>query len=119
VDLANVLSPELAKLPWVKGLANIRPVKLNAKLAGFAKDFAAEQVDLRLGTYESAEFRLTGSINNVPAQRGVKLNFSVRGQKYETLKKLLGSPTFLPRYPVAVPIAYPAKSMTGRRRYSG
>ncbi len=99
VDLANVLSPELAKLPWVKGLANIHPVKLNAKLAGFAKDFAAEQVDLRLGTYESAEFRLTGSINNVPAQRGVKLNFSVRGQEYETLKKLLGQPYFFAPIP--------------------
>jgi uncharacterized protein involved in outer membrane biogenesis len=99
VDLANVLSPELAKLPWVKGLAKLRPVKLTAKLAGFAKDFAAERVDLRLGTYKSAEFRLTGSIKNVPAQRGVKLNLSVRGQEYETLTKLFGQSYFFAPIP--------------------
>ena len=90
VDLSNVLAPDLAKLSWVKGLGSIRPVKLNVKLAGFAKDFALEKVDLQAGTYKSAEIRLAGSIKNVPAQRGIQINLSVRGQELETLKKILG-----------------------------
>ena len=92
VDLANILSPELAKQTWAKGLADVRPVKLNVKLVGFPQDFAAERVDLRAGTYNLSELRLTGSIKNVPAQRGIQLNLSVRGQELETLKKILGQP---------------------------
>jgi uncharacterized protein involved in outer membrane biogenesis len=90
LDLPSVLLPELAKQEWVKSLGSIRPVKLAVTLTGFIQEFAVKQVDLQAGTYDSVEVRLTGSIENLPDIRGIKLNFNLRGKELAKLKQVTG-----------------------------
>ena len=90
LDLTNTLSPELAKLAWVKGLAQMHPVKLDATLAGYAENLGFEKLDLQAGTYKSSELRLSGSVENVSAMRGVELDLSIKGQDLDTFKKMIG-----------------------------
>ena len=92
LDLPSVLLPQLAKEGWAKGLSQIRPVKLAATLTGFAQEIAIKKVDLRAGTLASAEFRLSGSVDNLLAQRGIDLNFSLRGKELAKLKEIIAQP---------------------------
>jgi len=92
LDLPSVLLPELAKQGWAKGLGLVRPVKLAVTLEGFAPEIALKKVDLRAGTLNSAEVRLTGSIENLVARRGIDLKFSLRGKEYAKLKEIIAQP---------------------------
>jgi len=92
LDLPSVLLPELAKQGWAKGLGQVRPVKLDVTLEGFAPEIALKKVDLRAGTLNSAEVRLTGSVENLVARRGIDLNFSLRGKEYAKLKEIIAHP---------------------------
>jgi len=92
LDLPSVLLPELAKEGWAKGLGLVRPVKLDLELAGFAPEMALKQVDLRAGTLDSAELRLTGSVANLATQRGIDLEFSLRGKELVKLKEIIAQP---------------------------
>ena len=91
-DLASLLTPEIAKLDRVKVLANLKRFKLSAKLAGFAKEITVEDVDFQAGTQKLAEVTLKGSIKDLPAQRGINLNFAVRGKNAANLEKFIGRP---------------------------
>jgi uncharacterized protein involved in outer membrane biogenesis len=100
LDLPSVLPPDLAKQKWAKGLGLMRPVKLAFKLAGFKREIALGKIDLQAGTStESAELRLTGSVANLLAQRGVDLRFSLRGNDVEKLKDITGQPYFFAPVP--------------------
>jgi uncharacterized protein involved in outer membrane biogenesis len=90
LDLPSVLLPELAKTGWAKGLGLVSPIKLVATLAGFSREIALKKVDLRAGTLKSAEVRLNGSVENLMAQRGIDLNFNIRGSEVANLKKIIG-----------------------------
>jgi hypothetical protein len=88
LNLQRVLIPELAKQDWVKPLAGISPIKLAVTLAGFAEDVAVEKVDLQAGNQEIFELRLAGAIENLPAQRGINLKFSLGGKDFDKLKEI-------------------------------
>jgi len=92
LDLPSVLLPELAKEGWAKGLGQVRPVKLDVTLTGFTQEIALKKVDLRAGTLNSAELRLSGSVENLMAQRGVDLKFSLRGKELAKLKEIIAQP---------------------------
>ncbi len=92
LDLPSVLLPELAKQGWVKGLGLVSPLKLDATLAGFSREITLKKVDLRAGTLKSAEVRLNGSAENLMAQRGIDLNFSLRGNELAKLKEITAQP---------------------------
>jgi len=99
LELPSVLLPQLAAQPWAKGLSSIGPVKLAAKLVGFFDEFAVKDVDLQAGAYETAALRLTGSIDNLPAQRGIDLHFQIRGKEMATLYDIIGQPSFFSPVP--------------------
>ncbi len=92
LDLPSVLLPQLAKEGWAKGLGQVRPIKLAVKLAGFSQEIAVKKVDLRAGTLKSAELRLSGSVDNLMAQRGIDLKFSLRGKELAKLKDIIAQP---------------------------
>jgi len=92
LDLPSVLLPELAKEEWAKGLGLVRPIKLDVTLEGFAPEITLKMVDLRAGTLNSAELRLTGSVAKLIAQRGIDLKFSLRGKEYAKLKEIIAQP---------------------------
>jgi hypothetical protein len=92
LDLPSVLLPELAKQGWAKGLGLMRPVNVEVKLEGFAPDIALKKVELRAGTLNSAELRLTGSVAKLIAQRGIDLKFSLRGKELAKLKEIIAQP---------------------------
>jgi uncharacterized protein involved in outer membrane biogenesis len=100
LNLPSVLLPDLAKQEWASGVGLMHPVKLSAQLAGFDRNMALEKMDLQAGTAaNSAEFRLTGSIANLPAQRGIDLKFSLRGDDVEKLKDITGQAYFFTPVP--------------------
>ena len=70
----------------------MRPVNVEVKLEGFAPDIALKKVDLRAGTLNSAELRLTGSVAKLIAQRGIDLKFSLRGKELAKLKEIIAQP---------------------------
>ena len=92
LDLPSVLLPDLAGEGWAKGLGQVRPVKLAVKLAGYPREIAVKKVDLQAGTLASAELRLSGSVENLMAQRSVDLKFSLRGNEIEKLKEIIAQP---------------------------
>ncbi len=92
LDLPSVLRPELAKQGWAKGLNLVRPIKLTTTLAGFSQEIALKKVDLQAGTLNSAELRLTGSVANLLEQRGIDLNFNLRGKDAAKLKEITAQP---------------------------
>jgi uncharacterized protein involved in outer membrane biogenesis len=100
LDLPGVLPPDLAQQKWAKGLGLMQPVKLSAKLAGLNREISLEKFDLQAGTAaDSADLRLTGSVANLPAQRGVDLRFSLRGDNLVKLKHITGQPYFFAPVP--------------------
>ncbi|MBW2707172.1 MAG: hypothetical protein JRD84_12800, partial [Deltaproteobacteria bacterium] len=92
LDLPSVLLPKLAKQGWAKGLGQVRPIKLDVTLDGFAREMAVKKVDLQAGTLTSAELHLTGSVQNLVNQRGIDLNFSLQGNEVAKLHEILAQP---------------------------
>jgi len=92
LDLPSVLLPELAKEGWAAGLGQIQPVRLDVALEGFAPDMTIQKIDFQAGSLKSAELRLTGSVQNLAAQRGIDLEFSLRGNELEKIKEIIAQP---------------------------
>jgi uncharacterized protein involved in outer membrane biogenesis len=92
LDLPSVLLPKLANQAWAKGLSQVSPIKLAVKLAGFPQKIAVKKVDLQAGTLATAELRLTGSVENLTAQRGIDLKLSLRGKELAKLKEIIAQP---------------------------
>jgi uncharacterized protein involved in outer membrane biogenesis len=92
LDLPSVLLPELTKQGWAQGLGQIRPVKLAVKLAGIYQEIAVHELYLQAGDLDSAEVRLTGSIENLVALHGIDLNFAIQGKELAKLKEILAQP---------------------------
>jgi len=91
-DLPSVLLPKHAKTGWARGLSQVRPVKLEVRLAGFARDIAVNKIDLQAGTLKSAKLRLTGSVEDPLDRRGIDLNFSLQGNDFARLKEIIAQP---------------------------
>ncbi|MCB2173486.1 AsmA family protein, partial [archaeon] len=92
LDLPSVLQPELAAQGWIKGLGQVRPVKLVVTLAGYFQETAVQKIDLQAGTLASSEVRLSGSVENLQARRGLDLDFAVRGNEFARLNKIIAQP---------------------------
>lgn len=91
-DLTSLLTPEIAKLNWVKALGDLKTFRLAVKLAGFAKELTVEDMDFRAGTRKLAEVTLKGSIKDLWALRGINLNVAVQGENVANLEKSIGRP---------------------------
>ncbi len=99
LDLPSILPPELAKEGWAKGLGLVRPIKLGVTLAGTTRKIALKKVDLQAGTLKSAEVRLTGSVEDLVAQRGIDLKFSLRGKELAKLHEITAQPYLIAPLP--------------------
>jgi len=91
-DLPSLLTPDIAKLTWVKPLADLKTFRLAVKLAGFAKELTVEDVDFQAGTQKLAEITLKGSVKDLSASHGVNLKFAIRGENVASLEKFTGRP---------------------------
>ena len=92
LNLPSVLRPEHTRQKWARGLSQVRPIRLNVSLAGFTRDLAVKKIDLQAGTLKSAKLRLSGSVENLTARRGIGLNFSLQGNDYAKLKEIIDQP---------------------------
>ena len=99
MDLPSVLLPELAKEGWAKGLGLMRPIKLDVELEGFAPDITLKKIDLRAGTLNSAELRLTGSVQNLVNLHEIDLNFDLQGNDVTKIKDITGQEYFFAPVP--------------------
>jgi uncharacterized protein involved in outer membrane biogenesis len=99
LDLPSILLPGLAKTDWAKGLGRVSPIKLAVKLAGFSQEIALKKIDLQAGSLKTAQFGLTGSVDNLREQQGIDLKFSLRGNNPEKLKQITGQPYFFAPVP--------------------
>jgi uncharacterized protein involved in outer membrane biogenesis len=109
VQLATELSTQRFDLgpvviPAMKPLTNIPdlgPIKLTARLDGSGQSWGVEDLDLNLGSEELVEVKLKGRIKNLLAQRGIRVDFSLRSKDLGELKKA-GGPDLSLQGPVAV-----------------
>jgi uncharacterized protein involved in outer membrane biogenesis len=90
LDLPSVLSPEVIERAGMGDLPDLGPFRLALQAAISPEAVAAEAIDFQVGTEELAELKVKGVIQDVRAQRGIDLDFSVRGQDLRRLEKVTG-----------------------------
>lgn len=98
VQLATELSTQRFNLrpvviPAMKPLTNIPdlgPIKLAARLGGSGQEWGVEDLDLSFGAEKLLEAKLKGRIENLLAQRGIQIDFSLRSRDLGELKKAGG-----------------------------
>jgi uncharacterized protein involved in outer membrane biogenesis len=90
LHLPSVLTPETVERAGIGDLLDLGPFRLALHAAISPEAVAAEAIDFQLGTEELAELKVKGVIQDVLAQRGIDLDFSVRGQDLGRLKKITG-----------------------------
>jgi uncharacterized protein involved in outer membrane biogenesis len=80
----------LPVLETLSRIDNLGPLKLVSKLAAVGNKFALENLDFKLGREDLIEVVLKGTINDLSAVQGMKLDFSARGSDITNFKKLGG-----------------------------
>ena len=79
-----------AALEKLKKLPDLGPLKLNVKVKAAAAKLSIQQIDLNAGTKNLLKVKLKGTIKDLIAQRGLKLNFEVQGDEIANLEELTG-----------------------------
>jgi len=85
--LQPVTLPALETLSRIEDLG---PLKLAFNLAGVDKKFALDNLDLNLGRENLVEVLLKGTISDLAAVQGMKLEFIAKGSDMSNFKKLGG-----------------------------
>jgi len=80
----------LPALETLSGIEDLGPLKLAISLAGGDKKFTLDNLDLTLGRQDLAEVLLNGTIDDLAAVQGVKLDFTAKGSDLANFKKLGG-----------------------------
>jgi uncharacterized protein involved in outer membrane biogenesis len=73
--------PDISELTGVKGVPKLGPFKVTFDLTDPLEKLSVENLVFKAGAPALADLRLTGAIKEPLAQRGIELNFSVRGQE--------------------------------------
>lgn len=84
--------PELAKLADVKDVPDVGPFKATIKLSGPADRLAIPALEVEVGSEDLATLKLAGAIKDVQNQKGVDLNFSMKGKDLSNLQKFSERP---------------------------
>jgi uncharacterized protein involved in outer membrane biogenesis len=84
--------PDTSELAGVKGLPELGPFKVTFDVTDPLKKLSVENLVFKAGAPALADLKLTGTIKEPLAQRGIELNFSVRGQDVANLEKFSGQP---------------------------
>ena len=85
--LQPVTLPTLETLSRIEDLG---PLKLAFKLAGSGKKYTLDTLDFKLGRKDLIEVVLKGTISDLAAVKGMKLEFSAKGSDMANFKKLGG-----------------------------
>jgi uncharacterized protein involved in outer membrane biogenesis len=84
--------PDISELTGVKGVPELGPFKLAFHLIDPLEKLSVENLVFNAGAPALADVKLTGAIKEPLAQRGIELNFSIRGQDVAKLEKISGQP---------------------------
>lgn len=84
--------PELAKLADVKDVPDVGPFKATIKLSGPADRLAVPALDAEAGNEDLARLKLAGAIKDVQNQKGINLDFSLKGKDLSNLQKFWARP---------------------------
>ena len=85
--LQPVTLPALETLSRIEDLG---PLKLAFKLAGVGKKYTLDNLDFKLGHEDLIEILLKGTISDLAAVKGMKLEFGAKGNDMSKFKKLGG-----------------------------
>jgi hypothetical protein len=85
--LQPVTLPALETLSRIEDLG---PLKLAFKLAGVGKKYTLDKLDFKLGHEDLIEILLKGTISDLAAVKGMKLEFSAKGNDMSNFEKLGG-----------------------------
>jgi len=80
----------LTALEELSRIEDLGPLKLAIKLAGAGNKLALDNLDFNLGREDLIEVLLKGTISDLSAVRGMKLEFTARGNNMSLFKKLGG-----------------------------
>ena len=80
----------LPALETLSGIEDLGPLKLAFKLAAAGQKLAIDNLNFNLGRDDLIQVLLKGSINDLSALRGMKLEFSAKGKDMSNFKKLGG-----------------------------
>jgi uncharacterized protein involved in outer membrane biogenesis len=83
---------DFVEFAGVTGVPDLGPFNLAAEIIGRTGKLSIETLDLRVGSEESVEVRLKGSIQHPLAQSGISLSFTARGKDFSKMEKLFGRP---------------------------
>ncbi len=85
--------PEVANLWDAKDAPDVGPFKVMVKVSGSGEQPAVDALEVEVGTEDLARVKVTGSIKDPKGQKGMDLNFSVKGKDLANLQRLSGSET--------------------------
>jgi uncharacterized protein involved in outer membrane biogenesis len=84
--------PDISELTGLKGVPKLGPFKVTFDLTDPLEKLSVENLVFKAGAPALADLKLTGAIKEPLAQRGIELNFSVRGQDVAKLEQFSGQP---------------------------
>jgi uncharacterized protein involved in outer membrane biogenesis len=83
---------DIGKFAGIRGVPDLGPFKLETMVSGSFRRLAAEDIDLNIGADNLVAVNIHGNIEDLLTQRGIKLNFTARGNDFANLEKLIGQP---------------------------
>jgi uncharacterized protein involved in outer membrane biogenesis len=84
--------PDISELTGMKDVPKLGPFKVTFDLTDPLEKLSVENLVFKAGAPALADVKLTGAIKEPLAQRGIELNFSVRGRDVAKLEKISGQP---------------------------
>lgn len=84
--------PELAKLADVNEVPDVGPFKATIKVLGPADRLAFPALEIEVGSEDLGRLKVVGAVKDVHNQRGVDLNFALKGKDLSNLQEFLGRP---------------------------
>lgn len=88
IDARGPSVSDVAGLAEIAGVPAIGPFKIAGKVVGQGVSPAVENLDVDLGTEDQARLKLTGSIKEPMAQRGVDITFDLQGKEADKAARL-------------------------------
>jgi uncharacterized protein involved in outer membrane biogenesis len=82
--------PDISELTGLKGVPELGPFKVTFDMTDPLEKLSIENLVFNAGDPALADLKLTGAIKELLTQRGIELDFSVRGQEVARLEKISG-----------------------------
>jgi uncharacterized protein involved in outer membrane biogenesis len=82
--------PEEAAYASLNKIDDLGPLKIHSKVAIEGDQLSLSQIELQAGKEQLAMLQVKGSIKNLTTQRGINLQFDIRGNEVANLDKITG-----------------------------